>query len=382
MGAKRPCRLMSSSVANQKIFSVCFNAALRSVPRRRSEWAATSTRKRLCWKSVWNSWVTASWRYRAIFLSQTLRVSVPRSTSQNRQWIPKAFFSSKYPSGISGVCRESTEGKRSQRRHSVSRRGIGVNFTWSQIELMSSWCSTNWSPTKSESLLRWIRFTCASTASAPFCERQYKLFVPPARVPRKNRFRSPARTSCRSRVLARVVELKPAIFLAISRSISRPTASSLSSIRSREVSTILFLSFPAIEHLLCGLFLFRTPRLNFLFDFAAQPCKAFARTLQQVPEIGVRDFYLRDFNLSPCIVAAFGDRVSLGQVLEKFGQRLSPIEHRCYCHGIIVPELERNVGADGLDGGAHVVRKLSEVLVGRDKGDAELPRFRKQDINV
>src|SRR5438270_4183777 len=107
MGAKRPFRLISSRVANQKIFSVCRAAVLRRIFRRRSEDTATSTRKRLCLKSVWNSPLAASWRYKEIFLDHTLRVSVPRSTSQNRQYMPDVLLSSKYPSGISGVPLES-----------------------------------------------------------------------------------------------------------------------------------------------------------------------------------------------------------------------------------------------------------------------------------
>src|SRR5438270_9038203 len=124
-------------------------------------------------------------------------------------------------------------------------------------------------------------------------------FVPPARVPRKNRLKNPARVSFKSRSLARVVDLNPAIFLACSRSITLPIASSFKSRRSRSVRTMAQVLFPGIKRLLYGLLLFGTTALDCCFNVAAQPGIVFSRAFKQIVNGRCLKLDVRDFTLLP-----------------------------------------------------------------------------------
>src|SRR5215475_6520492 len=132
-------------------------------------------------------------------------------------------------------------------------------------------------------------------------------FVPPARVPRKNRLKNPVRVSFKSRSLARVVDLNPAIFLACSRSITLAVASSFKSSRSRSVRTMAQVLFPGIKRLLDGLFFLGASALDFCFDFSAQAGVFIAGPLKQVVNVGFFKLYVGNLNLLPWVVAAFDD---------------------------------------------------------------------------
>src|SRR5215475_5187724 len=118
-------------------------------------------------------------------------------------------------------------------------------------------------------------------------------FVPPARVPRKNRLKNPVRVSFKSRSLARVVDLNPAIFLACSRSITLAVASSFKSRRSRSVRTTGQVLFPGIKRLLYDLLLLGTAALDFHFNFSAQPGVVFPRAFKQIVNGSFLKLYVR-----------------------------------------------------------------------------------------
>src|SRR5947209_12410846 len=128
----------------------------------------------------------------------------------------------------------------------------------------------------------------------------------------KKRLNNPARVNFKSRSLARVVDLNPAILLACSRSITLPIAISFKSSRSREVRIMVQVLFPSIERLLDSLFLLETSVLNFCFNVSAQSGVSFAGTLKQTVNVCFLKLYVWNFDLLPRVMAAFDDKVFLG----------------------------------------------------------------------
>src|SRR5258708_27443592 len=101
-------------------------------------------------------------------------------------------------------------------------------------------------------------------------------------LPTKNRRKSPERVSASSRVLARVVELKPATTLAVSRSTMRITPSSQSKWRSRSCNTRPARLFPVIEHLLGSATGLLVALADLRFDIRSPSCPARAAAVVQV----------------------------------------------------------------------------------------------------
>src|SRR5258708_10563672 len=89
---------------------------------RRSDAATTRTRKCSRGKIFLNVPEIASCRYMPVFLPQTLRLSVPQSTSIYAARTPDGVAISKYPSGISGMVLVSGSKNESHRRNLESGR--------------------------------------------------------------------------------------------------------------------------------------------------------------------------------------------------------------------------------------------------------------------
>src|SRR5205807_9126354 len=80
---QKPSRLICSRVENQKIFRVCFAIVCWIVLSLRSDGATTSTRNCSRPKIFSNVPEIARCKYKLVFLLQTFRDSVPKSTSIN-----------------------------------------------------------------------------------------------------------------------------------------------------------------------------------------------------------------------------------------------------------------------------------------------------------
>src|ERR1039458_10123021 len=107
-------------------------------------------------------------------------------------------------------------------------------------------------------------------------------------LPMKNWRRRPARVSSNRRVLTWVVEPNPATSLVVSRSITRMTASSDSSLRSRSCRMIPRRLFPVIEHLLSPAVGLLLALADFGFDVRPPPSPPRPAAVVQVGIVAAR----------------------------------------------------------------------------------------------
>src|SRR5579863_2700065 len=110
-----------------------------------------------------------------------------------------------------------------------------------------------------------------------------------------------------------------------------------------------------------------------------------SRVAGTVQEVGVIDIGLPDrgnANFHPTLRSAFYDTMPLRQVLQPFGQRLPAVEGLGNLRGVGARKLEKDMNADGKDGGTHLRRVLIEKLVGRDDGYAELACFGENGLDA
>src|SRR5579859_4059441 len=142
----------------------------------------------------------------------------------------------------------------------------------------------------------------------------------------KNLRRSPARTSASRRVLARVVEPKPATRLACSRSMMRITASSVSRCRSRSWRTIPRRLFPVMERLFAGATDDRLAAPNLFFDVLAIARPARTAAGEKIRRIDLRFVEDRHHGFRPPLMPGLHHHVAAREILQKLHERLSAIE--------------------------------------------------------
>src|SRR6185312_3286898 len=148
-------------------------------------------------------------------------------------------------------------------------------------------------------------------------------------VPTKNRRRNPALVSFNKRRLILVVDVKPASILICSRSPTRSSQSIRNKARSRFCKTIEPDLVPIIECLLgcfrkCGL-----PCGNIGLDLGSEGSPGVAHAIYEVRRVDLRFANKWSLDLLPWVGAAFDNGVTLRQIFQAFGKRLSAIKRLC-----------------------------------------------------
>src|ERR1039458_3591391 len=230
------------------------------------------------------------------------------------------------------------------------------------------------SATKISSRLRRSPRYGTPTSCAPLGESEYSAFRPPPE-PRKNRLSNPARVSVSSRVLARVVDVKPATIIACSRSTTRRVASSRSRCRSRGCrmnlgadprSVLEERLFPVIEDLIGCLCEGGVALDNFALDLLPGPRPLCARSIEQIVEVHPWVIDRGDAKLLPGVGSGLHYEVPLREVLQPFRKRLAAVEHLGDLACVSGRQLEEAMVSDRENRRAHLRRVLIEELIGRD----------------
>src|SRR5712692_7152359 len=185
----------------------------------------------------------------------------------------------------------------------------------------------------------------------------------------KNRLRSPACVSARSRLLTRVIEWKPATTLACSRSITLMTDNSRNRCLSRSWMMSPLRLLPVMENCVSVADETRVSRGNFPFDMASSSRPPLTAA---IVETGKGHVWVIDSwraHLLPMVRSAFHYHVAPRKVLEKLGERFPPIECSSDLLGIGTRELEEYLCSNGEDCRTHLGRILIQELICRDDRD-------------
>src|SRR5712692_9633126 len=156
----------------------------------------------------------------------------------------------------------------------------------------------------------------------------------------KNRLRSPACVSARSRLLTRVIDWKPATTLACSRSITLMTDNSRNRCLSRSWMMNPLRLLPVMENCIAVADETRVSRGNFPFDMASSSRPPLTAAIVEAGIANLMVIDSRDVDFLPMVRSAFHHHVAPREVLEKLGERPSSIECSSDLLGIGTRELE------------------------------------------